>query len=163
MYFYRLPYRARNRHELKSHIDALHKPNRDKKLSCPLCTKTFYTRSDVNFHVRGAHLNEKEYKCDNCSYATSYASDLKRHRGRRFTCAPRGFRARSQRGGYPPIMKKAHLQDGEIQQQRLDDFSKMEGERCAGGNFHLFCSAESRFTLRSEPFLNTLHGCSHDS
>ena len=85
------------------HGRARHLPNRTKKLECPLCSKTFYSKSGVNALLNSHHTNETTHRCDKCSYATHYSSNLIRHirekhvKGestqRMFKCEVCGYRA----------------------------------------------------------------------
>ena len=76
-------YRTINMYCLKKHIHCRHNPALTKEVQCPMCPKRFYCKSGLNHHVKGFHLNEKPYKCDKCSYATTTSTLLERHQQRR--------------------------------------------------------------------------------
>ena len=76
-------HRAGTRSNVRDHIEVRHNPNLVKKFSCPFCPKTFYTKPGVDQHVKEAHLKEKPYKCDKCSYATVHPCRLKLYHGRK--------------------------------------------------------------------------------
>ena len=106
-FFLGCEYRAGSRANLKRHYEALHNPNRVKKFPGPLCATSFYAENGLDFHVRGAQLKEKGYKCDECSFATVTSSQLRRHRQRthdagfatsEFSFKLCGYRAFSKRG-----------------------------------------------------------------
>ena len=133
-------HRASTRGSLKSHIDARHNPNRVKNFPCALCPKAYYVRSTLNLHVKEAHLKEKGYKCDKCSFATFSRDRLKRHvrrmhddegafTGSRFTCNICGFHALT-KAGLSNHVRRGHPKERGI--KRLDGLSKMEE-----GSYHL--------------------------
>ena len=97
-----------------------------------LCPMKFYALNHVHSHVRTAHLKEKCFKCDKCSFTTGYWDLLRNHHQRvhdqgfgtsGFTCESCGYRAVSKRG-LSIHRRKAHPE--ERQCQRLDKSMRSE-------------------------------------
>ena len=51
----------------------------EKKFSCPVCKKTFYTRTGLNRHKSTIHDNYKPHKCKTCQAAFPSKQTLLRH------------------------------------------------------------------------------------
>ena len=72
-------YRADFMGGVKNHIRVHHNPDRREEFSCPLCSKKFFTKEGLRGHVNGVHTLERNYKCTECPYYSSYSANLSRH------------------------------------------------------------------------------------
>ena len=146
-------YRTTNSSELKRHIRRRHKPDRVKDICCNLCPQTFYSRHGANYHVKLAHLNEKDYKCDECNYATGSKTQLKLHRerihyrdfaGSELNCAFCDFRGSSFKGLAIHIGKIHHGEEVKI---------KRINTSCKRNTKSRLDSALENYTFQKIPFV----------
>ncbi len=46
---------------------------------CKKCGKTFASAMNLRIHVKAVHLKTRDLKCESCTYATAYRSQLLQH------------------------------------------------------------------------------------
>ena len=149
-------YRATISGELRKHTRRRHNPNRLKDFLCNLCPKTFYSRCGVNCHVKLTHLNETDFKCEKCDYATSSLSRLKIHRERvhydgfaysQLICKSCGYRGSSLNGLAVHMGKIHHHEERKI---------KRTGDSCKKTKKYRQDSGPEYYTFERIPLV--LHG-----
>ena len=72
-------YSTLQKYDVKKHVKRVHIKEKGKHL-CSLCPKIFHTKSSLEEHINGVHLNIKPFKCDNCEFASAYKSTLNEHK-----------------------------------------------------------------------------------
>ena len=72
-------YRTAGRSALNKQIDAFHNPNRATNASCPLCSKWFYNKYDLQFHITGVHTKQASYNCPTCEFVARYYNSWTLH------------------------------------------------------------------------------------
>ena len=94
-------YRASNKTALKSHVDRRHTTATTKNFSCTLCPLKFYSKFELNAHIR-RHVKERcTSKCSYCNYRTHDGWTLRAHFRNvhkpigTFTCSSRGCKFRT--------------------------------------------------------------------
>ena len=68
--------------DLNIHIDTRHNPHRSREFPCPLCTKNFYSKHELQKHITFVHTNESLHTCDKCDFTTRYKLTWQQHRAR---------------------------------------------------------------------------------
>lgn len=51
----------------------------DRIYSCPLCSKRFSRKFNLNTHIKCVHSDEKDYVCPFCQRAFNHSSNLRKH------------------------------------------------------------------------------------
>ena len=69
-----------NWQDKERHVKSFHEDDESEKFKCPSCSKTFMSKSSLNYHKDTIHAETKvSVTCDRCKKTFSHAQSLKRH------------------------------------------------------------------------------------
>ena len=72
-------YSATTNSGLKSHVERRHTPGRSKDFLCVMCPSKYYSKTELNRHIKATHVQEKIFQCHDCQYKSSFSTQLRKH------------------------------------------------------------------------------------